>query len=177
MKINVPMFGHWETGDDVSYKAIFDRARYYKNGVKMNPNNPQRNAISFSDNFSPVQVNTFQRETKSWVHNGRVPVRKKLVYSSSSQDDGDLRRPDDSPWYHRSVNLKIAVESLLNRPGRKRTRRHNVRSDSRVNRSPLSPWEGRGSTESGTNLASLTPARSQQRSITRGPETVIFPSP
>ncbi|KAH9649768.1 RPM1-interacting protein 4 [Citrus sinensis] len=170
------MFGNWETGnwetkEHIPYTVHFEKARYKKYGVKMNPNNPQQNPNSFSDNVSPVQVNTFQRETKSWEHNGRVAGRKKLVYSSSSQDDGDLRRPDDSPRYHRSVNLKVAVESLLNRPGRKRARRHNVRSDSRVNRSPLSSWEGGGSTESGNNLASLTPARSQQRSVTQGAET------
>ncbi|KAH9680698.1 RPM1-interacting protein 4 [Citrus sinensis] len=122
VKINVPMFGNWETEEHIPYTVYFEKARYKKYGVKMNPNNPQQNPNSFSDNVSPVQVNTFQRETKSWEHNGRVAGRKKLVYSSSSQDDGDLRRPDDSPWYHRTVNLKVAVESLLNRPARSQQR-------------------------------------------------------
>ncbi|KAJ6801454.1 RPM1-interacting protein 4-like [Iris pallida] len=56
----VPKFGNWESGDDVPYTQYFDNARKGKTAGKLiNPNDPQENPVSFSQDM-PVQPATFR---------------------------------------------------------------------------------------------------------------------
>lgn len=146
---HVPKFGNWETEEHVPYSLYFDEARKRRNAAKINPNDTHENQNTISDNLASIKTSTFQTEAKSGAQNGR--------------EDGDLRRPTESPWYHHTVNIEVAINSLVHRPGRKMTtRQQNAGFDSRIGRSPISPWRN------------YSTGRSQLRSVTQGAKTVIF---
>lgn len=67
----MPKFGNWETEEHIPYTVYFEKARYKKYGVKMNPNNPQQNPNSFSENVTPAQASPSLTEIKSGVQNGQ----------------------------------------------------------------------------------------------------------
>lgn len=142
----VPKFGNWETEEHVPYSFYFDEARKRRNAAKINPNDAQQNQNTIPDNLASMKTSTFETETKSRAQNGR--------------EDGDLRRPTESPWYHHTVNIEVAINSLVHRPGRKMTtREQNAVFDSRIGRSPISPWRN------------YPIGCSQPRSVTQGAET------
>lgn len=143
---HVPKFGNWETEEHVPYSLYFDEARKRRNAAKINPNDTHENQNTISDNLASIKTSTFETETKSGAQDGR--------------EDGDLRRPSESPWYHHPVNIEVAINSLVHRPGRKMTtRQQNAGFDSRIGRSPISPWRN------------YSTGCSQRRSVTQGAET------
>lgn len=154
----VPKFGNWESEEPFPYTVYFDKARTRRNAAKINPNSTQQNHNTFVDNHTTVQASPFQTETKTGVQNWR--------------EDGDLRRPTESPWYHRTVDIEVAINSLVHRPGRKMTtRQQNAVFDHRIGRSPISPWERNYSIGCGNSLAPLSPGGSRLRSVKQGAET------
>ncbi|KAH9649754.1 RPM1-interacting protein 4 [Citrus sinensis] len=149
---HVPKFGNWETEEHVPYSLYFDEARKRRNAAKINPNDTHENQNTISDNLASIKTSTFETETKSGAQNGR--------------EDGDLRRPTESPWYHHTVNIEVAINSLVHRPGRKMTtRQQNAGFDSRIGRSPISPWRN------------YSTGCSQRRSVTQGAETTDHTAP
>lgn len=113
-----------------------------------------------------------------------------------SREEGDLRRPTDSPLRSQAGYRKTTNDSPHHRFGGlsagdppKRVARTSLESDRSIEHSPLHPhsqaktggkgsgvsspaWERKGSPEGGHGLSPSTPGRSRLRSVTRGDETV-----
>ncbi|CAI9117649.1 OLC1v1019087C1 [Oldenlandia corymbosa var. corymbosa] len=95
-----PKFGNWESEEDVPYTVYFDNAnRKGKVGPKMNPNDPQ----DYSD--AELKGQKGPETTK--------PKHSRL----SSREDGDPRRPMDSPLHSDAMSQKSAHESPHHRLG------------------------------------------------------------
>ncbi|CAK9173715.1 unnamed protein product [Ilex paraguariensis] len=112
-----------------------------------------------------------------------------------SRDEGDLRRPTDSPVRHDTVGRRANVDSPHHCHGGttagdtpRRVTRQGGGSDRSIEHSPLHPhhqgrvggkgigvsspsWERKGSSDGSHGLAPSTPGRSRLRSVTRGDET------
>lgn len=112
-----------------------------------------------------------------------------------SREEGDLRRPTDSPLRNETGNRRTSHDSPHHRHGGpsagetpKRVARQSVGSDRSIEHSPLHPhshvktggrgsgvsspsWERKGSSEGLHGLAPSTPGGSRLRSVTRGDET------
>ncbi|KAL6970986.1 hypothetical protein U1Q18_030665 [Sarracenia purpurea var. burkii] len=112
-----------------------------------------------------------------------------------SREEGDLRRPIDSPLRHETVGRRATVDSPHHHHGGssagetpKRVTRQSAGFDRSLDHSPLHPhyqariggkvsgvsspsWEKKGSSEGSHGLAPSTPGRSRLRSVNRGDGT------
>ncbi|XP_059651346.1 uncharacterized protein LOC132298962 isoform X2 [Cornus florida] len=112
-----------------------------------------------------------------------------------SREDGDLRRPTESPLHHDTVGRRTTVDSPYHRYGGlstgdtpRRVSRQSAGSDRSIEHSPLHPhyqakvgvkgsgvsspsWDRKGSSEGSHGLAPSTPGRSRLRSVNRGDGT------
>lgn len=155
---------------------------------------------------TPVQITDIE---SSRQHHGGVTSENKKSESEANKDpepshqsrlsreDGDLRKPYNSPLRHDTIGKKGSADSPHHRLGGestgnpKRVFRQNLHPDRSVEQSPLHPhhqtrsghkgsgvsspsWERKGSSEGAHGLAPFTPGRSRLRSsATGGDETVL----
>lgn len=126
-----------------------------------------------------------------------IDVQRPRHERQPSREEGDFRRPTDSPMRNETSNRRTPHDSPHHRYGGlsagdtpKRVGKQNVGSDRSIEHSPLHPhsqvrtggkgsgvsspsWERKGSSEGGHGMAPSTPGRSRLRSVTRGDETVM----
>eukprot|EP00262_Sarcandra_glabra_P020674 TRINITY_DN8376_c0_g2_i1.p1 TRINITY_DN8376_c0_g2~~TRINITY_DN8376_c0_g2_i1.p1 ORF type:complete len:247 (-),score=38.93 TRINITY_DN8376_c0_g2_i1:81-821(-) len=165
---NVPTFGNWDSEDN--YTVYFDKARKGKGrGSKsVNPNDTQGNPNAISKEMPPVNTPPLRTSSEPAVgHHTDSPVRHDTV---------DRKTVSELPHQQHGEQGINAGE-----PPRRGTRT-SVGSDRSIEQAPLhlhyqpkvanraevsSPsWEGKSSSESGSN-----PGRSKLRSAPRSEET------
>ncbi|XP_063939510.1 RPM1-interacting protein 4 isoform X2 [Daucus carota subsp. sativus] len=139
---------------------------------------------------------TSENNYKSEIEANKVPDGTGSSHQHwLSGEDGDIKKPSNSPLRHDTIGKKDHADSPHHRLGSggtsspKRVSRQNLRPDRSVEQSPLHPhhqtrtgnkgsgvsspsWERKGSSEGTHGLAPFTPGRSRLRSsVTGGDET------
>ncbi|GMP77970.1 hypothetical protein CsSME_00034068 [Camellia sinensis var. sinensis] len=173
-----PMFGNWESEENVSYTEYFENKRKPKGGGRKNPNGPR-------DNTPPVQAPPQQgAELKGQMDTEAITSKHEL---RTSHQDVKIRRLTDSPLHIDTVGQTSHGGTS---PGEtpKRVTRKSAGSDHSIDHSPLHPHyqarvgrkvsgvsspslEKKGSSEGSHGLSPSTPGRSRLRSVTRGDNT------
>ena len=213
-----PKFGNWEGGENVEYTDYFEKAGKGRSGAKRKPNDPKEKYSNSTQSEEPSGQKlpeVVSSEHESHIdnfhhrHGGVRPRSSKFESDTpkgpvdtlkSSQEEGDMKRANDSPLRHDTVSQKATnVNSPHHRQGgvstadgSKRTARQSMGFDRSIEHSPLHPnhqarvvnkgsgvsspsWERKGSAEGSSHgVPPTTPGRSRLRSGTRGDETVIF---
>lgn len=101
----VPKFGNWESGDDVPYTQYFDNAHRGKTAGKLiNPNDPQENPESFSQDMPvrPSKFRTYELEAtvpkNVDVHRPTGSPLRKPPSDSPQHQYGERGYPSDTNW-------------------------------------------------------------------------------
>lgn len=156
---HVPKFGNWESEENVPYTAYFDKARKGRTsgGKMINPNDPQENSETFSENSSPPRAPPTKTRVDPDEPVGRFsdPPARKASTESTHQRYGGGRGPASAEMH-------------------KRQGKPSGGSEHSVERSPLHPQarssEGKVSSEGSHG----TPGRSRMKPVTRADDSVNF---
>ncbi|KAK3008282.1 hypothetical protein RJ639_015350 [Escallonia herrerae] len=107
-RTQVPKFGNWESEENVPYTAYFDEARKGRTGPKMNPNDPQENSDTFSNDRYPVAPLS-QQEAELKAQKEPEAVRSKHE-RRVSHEDGQLSGSTGSPLRPDAVGREVAID-------------------------------------------------------------------
>lgn len=144
---NVLKFGHWESQEDFSYTAYFEKERKHGTGEKSKPRGNEDNPSKPSEYNLPVQAPPFRKEVKIKASKDLEPRESKHKLHAASVDS-KMWRPESSSLHHDNVGRKAAV--VLPH------QRHHVGARSGSSKSKLEAYRGLDASRLKYNLQYLS---------------------